>query len=157
MTVARPDLVDTAAASITRRASQSPGHHVPGRRTRCGTPGPAPSGASTTRYYLSLDGVKNARRHAADRQPGACPAWRTGRASPGTVTVTIPATTPLNTYFLLACADDLDAVAESNEGNNCSVAVTGDGDGDAARPGARITVSTTPAAPVRAPRHHASR
>jgi subtilase family serine protease len=33
--------------------------------------------------------------------------------------VTIPAATALDSYFLLACADDLNAMAESDEGNNC--------------------------------------
>jgi hypothetical protein len=45
--------------------------------------------------------------------------------STGTVTVTIPSSTPLNTYFLLACADDLNVMAESNESNNCNLAVSG--------------------------------
>ena len=31
----------------------------------------------------------------------------------------------LNTYFLLACADDLNTNAEENETNNCAVATTG--------------------------------
>ena len=36
--------------------------------------------------------------------------------------MTIPTATPLNTYFLLACADDLNTVVETNEGNNCLAA-----------------------------------
>jgi hypothetical protein len=32
---------------------------------------------------------------------------------------TIPASTPAGSYHLLACADDLGAVSESNETNNC--------------------------------------
>jgi subtilase family serine protease len=38
--------------------------------------------------------------------------------------VTIPAATPLNTYFLLACADDLNVVAEADESNNCVATAT---------------------------------
>ena len=73
-----------------------------------------------------------------------------GASHSATVTVTIPAATPPNAYFLLACADDQNAVAESNEANNCI-----------ATPGAIVTVArpdlvettatTNPPAPVRAP------
>ena len=44
-----------------------------------------------------------------------------GGTSTGSRTVTIPSATPLGTYFLLACADDLSQRAESNEANNCVV------------------------------------
>ena len=80
--------------------------------------GTGEAGASTTRYYLSLDAVKSpgdmllTGTHSV---PGLAP----GASHTGTVTVTIPATTSPNSYFLLACADDLNAVTESNEGNNC--------------------------------------
>ena len=35
--------------------------------------------------------------------------------SSGTATVTIPTTTPVGTYYLLACADDLNAVIETDK------------------------------------------
>jgi subtilase family serine protease len=35
------------------------------------------------------------------------------------VNVMIPSATPPGAYYLLACADDMEAVAESNETNNC--------------------------------------
>ena len=35
------------------------------------------------------------------------PGLAAGAVQSGAVNVTIPATTPLNSYFLLACADDL--------------------------------------------------
>jgi subtilase family serine protease len=85
--------------------------------------GPVASGPSTTRYYLSLDPVKS----VGDTLLGgsrAVPALAAAASHSGTVTVTIPATTPLNAYFLLACADDLGQVAESNEGNNCIASPT---------------------------------
>src|SRR4029450_12598174 len=79
--------------------------------------------------------------------------WRTWAAVPGQsgrVTVTIPAATPLNSYYVLACADDLNAVVEGDDGNNCI-----------ATPGAIVTVARpdlaatavtpAPAVPVRAP------
>ena len=39
--------------------------------------------------------------------------------------MTIPSTTPLNTYVLLACADDLNTVVETTETNNCKASATG--------------------------------
>src|SRR4029077_1145345 len=66
-----------------------------------------------------------------------------------TATVTIPATTPPNSYFLLACADDQGRVAESNESNNCLAAA---GTVTVARPDlAETAVTANPPAPVRAP------
>ncbi|PWU17547.1 MAG: serine protease [Candidatus Rokuibacteriota bacterium] len=80
--------------------------------------GLAPAASSKTRYYLSLDGVKNA-GDTLLTGTRSVPDLASGEASSGTVTVTIPAATPFNAYFLLACADDLEAVAETDEGDNC--------------------------------------
>src|SRR4030095_1935474 len=41
-----------------------------------------------------------------------------------TITVTLPSTTALNTYYLLACADDTGVVAELDDGNNCRASAT---------------------------------
>jgi subtilase family serine protease len=90
--------------------------------------GTAPSGSSTVRYYLSLDAGKSAddtRLTGSQAVGGLDP----GESRSGAVTVTIPASTPLNTYFLLACADDANVVGEPNEDNNC-----------VATPGATVTV-----------------
>ena len=38
--------------------------------------------------------------------------------------MTIPSTIPLDTYFLLACADDASTVVETNETNNCTASST---------------------------------
>jgi subtilase family serine protease/sugar lactone lactonase YvrE len=80
--------------------------------------------ASTTRYYLSLDKLRNV---GDQRLTGTrtVPALPPGANSPGTVMVTIPTNTVLGTYFLLACADDLaPQLGESNETNNCFASVT---------------------------------
>jgi subtilase family serine protease len=77
------------------------------------------SGASTTRYYLSLNTVKD----AADvllTGSRAIPTLVPLATHPGTVTVTIPVSISPNTYYLLACADNLSSVVETNEGNNCT-------------------------------------
>jgi len=81
------------------------------------------SATSTTRYYLSLDGVKD----ASDRLltgTRAVPTLGFGATSTGNVIVTIPTSTPLGTYLLLACADDTAHVVESNEANNCMASTT---------------------------------
>jgi subtilase family serine protease len=47
-----------------------------------------------------------------------------GVSAGGPTNVTVPGGTALNTYFLLACADDTTVVAESAEGNNCIASAT---------------------------------
>jgi subtilase family serine protease len=73
-----------------------------------------------TQYYLSTDTTKS----SGDKLltgTRSVPALGPGASSTGTLTVTVPTTTTLGTYYLLACADDSlgGAVAESNETNNC--------------------------------------
>ena len=125
VTVTRPDLVEQRGLGPAgdRRARQ-PASRSP---TRCTISGRWPSGSSTTRYYLSLDGVKSAGDKLLTGSRGV-PGLAAGASHSGTVTVTIPAATPLNTYFLLACADDLSAVVETNETQQ--LRRHGDGSGD---------------------------
>jgi subtilase family serine protease len=75
------------------------------------------SGATKTRYYLSLDKVRNAgdRLLTGARYVSLAPFT----SSTGAITVKVPATTPKNAYYLLACSDDTKAVKEVNENNNC--------------------------------------
>jgi hypothetical protein len=56
-----------------------------------------------------------------------------GATSTGSASVTVPVTTKVGvipttvspaTYYLLACADDLKKVPESNEKNNCKASAT---------------------------------
>ena len=79
------------------------------------------SGASITRYYLSLNGSKDA-GDVLLTGTRTVPALAGGVSHSGTVTVTIPATTPLNNYVVLACADDTLVVTETVETNNCLAA-----------------------------------
>lgn len=75
-------------------------------------------GYTTTRYYLSADGVKS----DDDRMVSAVRTVLTlapGAASTGTRTITIPADTPPGTYRVLACADDTFKIEEGDEANNC--------------------------------------
>jgi subtilase family serine protease len=119
MAVTRPDLVE-------RAVSGPPVAAVPGTSfsvtDTVKNQGAVAAGASTTRYYLSLNPVKDASDILLTGSR-AVPALAPGATDTGTVTVTIPTATALNTYFLLACADNLNVVAETNEGNNCTASV----------------------------------
>jgi subtilase family serine protease len=113
--VARPDLVVTAVSDPPRTAA--PGDSFALTNT-VENHGRATAGASTTRFYLSIDPV----RSAADRPLAgvlAVPGLEPRESSTGTVTVTIPSDIAPGKYFLLACADDARAVPEGNEANNC--------------------------------------
>ena len=73
---------------------------------------------STTRFYLSTDGIKS----ADDILLGgsrAVPSLPPGTANGGNTTVTVPASTPTGSYHVLSCADDAKAVVEVDEANNC--------------------------------------
>ena len=83
----------------------------------------ATAGASTTRYFLSLDQLKS----------GGDPGLTGGRTVPslaplatdsGSTTVTVGSGTAAGTYYLLACADGDGAVAEGDENNNCRASAT---------------------------------
>jgi len=80
--------------------------------------GEAASTSSRTRYYLSLDAVKGG--DALLSTSHAVPALDPGESHTATVKVTVPANLALNDYFLLACADDQNAVEEGDEADNCA-------------------------------------
>ena len=80
--------------------------------------GAANAAASTTRFYLSLDTVRDAGDILLSGARGIGP-LSPGQFSTDTVTVFIPTGTPAGTYYLLGCADDLGVVNETNESNNC--------------------------------------
>ena len=122
MTVARPDLAETAVTTNPPAPVRAPGTTFAVTDT-VQNRGPAASGSSTTRYYLSIDAVKSAGDTLLTGNR-AVPALTAGASHSGTVTVTIPTTTPLNIYFLLACADDLSQVAEADESGNCVASPT---------------------------------
>jgi len=81
--------------------------------------GPGAAAASTLRFYLSSDKVRGAgdKRLAQVRQVGRLAAHATSTA----ITKLTPAvTTPSGPFYVIACADDLKAVAEKVESNNCA-------------------------------------
>jgi hypothetical protein len=82
-----------------------------------------PAGASTTRYRLSTDSNITS-SDSLLTGTRSVPSLAAGASSTGTITVTVPTTVATGTYYLGACADDLAAVAESNEANNCRASTT---------------------------------
>ena len=85
--------------------------------------GPGAAGPSTTRYYLSLNTTKGAGDVLL--APGrAVPGLAASEQSWGAFTATIPGGAAPGTYYLLACADDIGVIAETNEGNNCRASGT---------------------------------
>ena len=115
-----PDLVETAVSNPPTTATQGGSFAVTDTAQNNGG---GPAGASTTRYYLSVDTAKSA-GDVLLSGTRAVPALAAAASSTGTVTVTVPGATAIGTYFLLACADDTGAVAETNEANNCIASTT---------------------------------
>src|SRR5262245_61715522 len=117
--VGRPDLVVTAVSDPP--ATALPGGTFPVTDT-VRNQSEFIAGASWVQYFLSADGVKNAAARLLWGSRGVA-VLAPGSSSSGAIVVGIPATTPLGTYFLLACTDNTSAVIESNDANNCQVSV----------------------------------
>jgi subtilisin family serine protease len=111
-----PDLVETSVTKPPPAALRGDSFSVTDSMVNQGT---VSAEASTTRYYLSTDTTKSASSDKLLTGTRSVPALEPGATSTGTVTVTVPTTTAIGTYYLLACADDQAAVAETNEANNC--------------------------------------
>jgi hypothetical protein len=119
--VALPDLVATGVSNPPPVLGRGNGFAVTDALLNQALVGAA---ASTMRYYLSTDRVRGgADRLLAGTRP--VPALGAGQSDTGTASAIIPATTPLGTYYLLACADDLaPKMAEGNESNNCATSAS---------------------------------
>ena len=78
--------------------------------------GPGSAGASTTRYYLSLDSAFD----ASDVSLGSrsVPILAAGASNSGSASITIPAGTASGAYFLIARADGDATLLEISETNN---------------------------------------
>jgi subtilase family serine protease len=85
--------------------------------------GNAIASRSRTRFYLSIDTEKDTgdRRLIGAR---AVPKLAAGQELSGTTILRIPRTVTPGTYFLLACSDNRNVLAESNEENNCRASET---------------------------------
>jgi len=120
--VALPDLLTTAVSAPPAYAK--PGDKLSVTDTVRNASLAVSAAPSTTRYYLSTNTTKGAgdilltgSRAVSSIAPGA--------TSTGTVSVTIPASITIGQpYHLIACADDLTAVKEGSETNNCLASTT---------------------------------
>ena len=118
--VTLPDLVETAVTNPPPAAK--PGGTL-GVTDTTKNQGAVAAAASTTRYYLSLNTLRDSGDLALSGSRSV-PSLAPGATSTGSVTVTIPTSAPSGTYFLLACADDGKVVPETNEANNCVASTT---------------------------------
>jgi hypothetical protein len=129
---AKPDLAASAVSQPPGGLREGAAFTVVDTTTNTGT---LEAGPTATRYYLSQD----PKRSLADRQLSkanprasltdillvgsrkvpALPPGKSSKASAIGVVVQVPVGVPAGDYFLLACADDLGAVAESTEAPNC--------------------------------------
>jgi hypothetical protein len=113
--VGAPDLVVSAVG--TTATTVAPGGRLVISHTVLNQ-GNASAAASRTRFYFSID----ASRGGGDVLlvgTGSVTTLLAGTSGGGAVTVAVPAATALNDYRVIACADDLSAVAEGDETNNC--------------------------------------
>ena len=118
--IGSPDLIEISISNPPAKAQVGSSLSVTDTAKNQGN---APSGASATRYYFSLDTIKSSEDKLLTGSRSA-PSLLAGATSSGTVDVTIPSGTAAKTYYLLACADDMNVVAESNEDNNCFASTT---------------------------------
>jgi len=118
--VTKPDLIVLTITNPPASVSAGSSFSVTDTTKNQGT---GSANSSTTRYYLSLDGLKDAsdRLLTGSRGVGILAA---GATSSGTLNVTVPSGTPTGLYTLLGCADDLSSINESNEANNCLASST---------------------------------
>ena len=118
--IGQPDLVISALTSPLPSARRGTAVTLTDTVTNNGT---APAAASTTRYYVSLDAVRNTgdRLMTGTRSVGTL---APGATSTGTVNAVIPSTLTPGTYYVIACADDFLRVTESGANNNCRAAPT---------------------------------
>ncbi|MCX6224693.1 MAG: CAP domain-containing protein [Bacteroidia bacterium] len=77
---------------------------------------------TVTKYYLSADSKVGNDVYLGMRTVAA--GLAAGANSSGQVTVTIPSTTPVGSYYLVACANADKTEQETNEGNNCRFSTT---------------------------------
>lgn len=113
--IARSDLIVTA---LTAPRTAGAGLTISaGTTVKNQTPVSVTAGASTLAFYLSTDNVFDPgdRRLAETRD---VPSLARNASSAGTTRLTIPADVVPGDYFLIARADDLEAVDEQDEGNN---------------------------------------
>ena len=109
-----PDLVEVSVTNPPTAVGAGTGFTI---ADKVKNRGGARARSSATGYYLSLDSTRSAGDIRLGRR--SVPELRIDHASSGQRAVTVPTDTPLQRYFVLACADDRKVVKEGKEGNNC--------------------------------------
>jgi hypothetical protein len=115
VTVLRPDVVTTAVAPLS--ATVNPGAKL-GIADTVQNISAVGALATASRFYLSVDSVRDA-GDALLNGKRSIPVLESGFSSVGSSNPTIPLTVAEGTYRVLACADDLKKLTETNETNNC--------------------------------------
>jgi hypothetical protein len=119
---ARPDLSVTALSKPPASLRRGRTFNITDTTKNVGK---AKAKASTTRYYLSKDNKRGGLTDIRLAKSRKVKILGRGKAHKGTVKgVVVPKTIAPASYFLLACADDLKKVKESNEKNNCRSSTT---------------------------------
>ena len=140
-----PDLVVSELSAPPASVIQGGSFTVTDTTANTGAGG---AGPSTTRYYLSTDSTIT----AADTLltgTRAVLGLDAGSDDADSVTVTVPVSLTVGTYYLGACADDQAAVTESDETNNCQAATSSTVEVTAALPDLVVTsVGAPPASAV---------
>jgi subtilase family serine protease len=122
-TTVNPALADLATTAVSNPPASAVATSVFNVSSSVINQGTAAAAATTQRFYLSFDQFKT----STDRLltgTRAVPALAIGASSGGSLNLTVPNGTPIGTYYLLACADDLDVVAEDGVVNNCLASST---------------------------------
>jgi M6 family metalloprotease-like protein len=110
-----PDLIETAVSNPPVSATAGSSFSVTDTVENQGN---ASAGASITSYYFSMDTTRGS-GDVLLTGSRSVPSLGVNGTNSGTISVTIPSGTASGSYYLLACADDTNTVAESNENNNC--------------------------------------
>jgi hypothetical protein len=118
--IAQPDLRQRDVS--TASTSAAPGGKIVVTDT-VDNPSAVTALASTTRYYLSLNNTRDGGDILLIGKRSIQNLASVG-VNAGSATVTLPNPVAAGTYFLLACADDLAKVKESDEMNNCAATTT---------------------------------
>ncbi len=142
VTVPPPDLVMTAVSTTT--TAVAPGKTLSLSNT-VKNQGGSKAGAFTIGFHLSTNTTYGDVDDVAMTATRSLTSLAVGASSTVLTTLTVPATTPLGTYYVCAMADSGGTVAESNEGNNtfCTTATI-----QVTRPDLMMTAVTPNAATV---------
>ncbi|MBI5098732.1 MAG: hypothetical protein HZB30_05785 [Nitrospirae bacterium] len=117
---ARPDLLIQSISGLPESIARSGSFSVTDTVANNGN---KKAGAFIIRYYLSLDTIKS-KSDILLVGKRRVTILNYQDTSSDTVNLTVPKKTPLNQYYLIACADDKKKIRESNETNNCTASQT---------------------------------